>query len=373
MAKVLPILLGVRFVNTAGNALNRGLSYVPGVGLARLLEENVAGNQARRDVMIGRNIMGATSTALLLLKFWPSEEEEEGEWKLEGDFKLLSPEEVANKRARGVQPYTLHYTDSEGRVRSWDYRQWGVSGMLATVAAAGYYRRQNPDSNALNLTLAALMSGAKSFTDKSQLSGLAALLGSSPYASSDPVATSVSKINRYAAGLTGGLVPALGKDFDYTFLDSSLGNTKHYWWQQWAAQVPILRQVNGQRVNIFGRPIELQRGPTSRVTQLGPEGEAYEILGRLNARGIWLPDPSAGSTRRRMPDGTTAEMTPAHEQRYVQEVGRAYEQLVIRVGRDWLRMMDEGTKPEELQTQIRETAEHIRASKVQTTWKPAGG
>jgi hypothetical protein len=141
----------------------------------------------------------------------------------------------------------------------------------------------------------------------------------------------------------GGVVPRLIKDIDL-LISPELRDSSE-WWAKWAAQVPMVREMaSGKRVDIFGNDIKLQRGPFSRVTQTGPEDPAYRLLGALNERGLWLPDPSADKRKVKLFGGEERPMSEAEKDRYQRMTGEGYKAFVESQGADLLKMTPEDAK-----------------------------
>jgi hypothetical protein len=130
------------------------------------------------------------------------------------------------------------------------------------------------------------------------------------------------------------------------------------WWMKWAAQVPVLRELSsGKRVNIFGEDIVLDRSPTSRVTQVGTADPAARLLGRLNERDIWLPDPTTGVRMVPLLDGSRRPMTPVEKDRYQRAAGAAYKRYILQHGEALLQM-----KPEQARLSISRATQALRAA-----------
>jgi hypothetical protein len=131
------------------------------------------------------------------------------------------------------------------------------------------------------------------------------------------------------------------------------------WWQKWAKEVPGVRQLSsGKRVDIFGEDIKLDRGPLSRVVQVGTMDPAYRILAKLNERDIYLPDPGTGVRVVKLSDGTRRPMTPAEKDRYQRLTGAGYREFITQQGTDLLQL--HSTDPERVRDLIAKRTQAIR-------------
>lgn len=331
---IVKVLTGTKFVRTVGHSVNRSLSYAPGLGLVRFAEGKMQG--AKADILLAKQLIGTAVGLALLMAFRDGEDDEQG---IEGNWSGLTPAQKGQLMAEGKQPYTLWTRDSTGRIRSWNYQQWGLSGVLATLGSMEDQRRYNSQGkDDLAILVNGIITGSMAWTDKAQLTGLQMLMGKDQTGtSSNPAASMGGQLNKWAATTVGGLIPRITKDIDMvvspTLRDSS------EWWMKWAAQVPMLRETaSGKRLNIFGEEIQLDRTPLSRVTQTGTADPAYRTLGRLNERDIWLPDPSASVRVVKLADGTRRPMTPAEKDRFQKLTGAAYKALIQDHGQELLRM-----------------------------------
>jgi len=331
---IVKVLTGTKFVRTVGHSVNRSLSYAPGLGLVRFAEGKMQG--AKADILLAKQLIGTAVGLALLMALRDGEDDEQG---IEGNWSGLTPAQKSQLMAEGKQPYTIWTRDSTGRIRSWNYQQWGLSGVLATLGSMEDQRRYNSQGkDDLAILVNGIITGSMAWTDKAQLTGLQMLMGKDQTGtSSNPAASMGGQLNKWAATTVGGLIPRITKDIDMvvspTLRDSS------EWWMKWAAQVPMLRETaSGKRLNIFGEEIQLDRTPLSRVTQTGTGDPAYRTLGRLNERDIWLPDPSAGVRVVKLADGTRRPMTPAEKDRFQKLTGAAYKALIEERGQELLRM-----------------------------------
>ncbi len=118
----------------------------------------------------------------------------------------------------------------------------------------------------------------------------------------------------------------------------------------------MLRQLtSGKRIDILGGDILLDRGPLSRVTNLGTADPVYRLLGRLNEKDLWLPDPSQGVRVVKLNDGTRRKMTDTEKDRYQRLTGAAYRDFLNEHGQRLLQAEHEAAKKE-----ISRVTDHLR-------------
>jgi hypothetical protein len=206
------------------------------------------------------------------------------------------------------------------------------------------HKQKGSEAGTLNVLMNSVVMGAMSFTDKAQLQGLQTVLGAE-YRSTDPASGIAANLNKYAAQTVGGLVPRLVKDIDMVASPELRSTTE--WWQKWAKEVPMLRQLSsGKRIDILGQDIKLDRGPLSRVTMLGTADPIYRTLGKLNEKDVWLPDPSQGVRVVKLANGTRRNMNPTEKDRYQRLTGAAYKSFIEEQGPRLLQLEPEAAREE---------------------------
>lgn len=337
------VLTGTKFVRVVGHQINRSLSYVPGIGLARFKEGSMNGVKA--DVLIAKQLVGLTAGLAVLNWFRSGGKDSDEKRGIEGNWKNLNPNQRSQLYAQGKQPNTIWYRDTKGRVVSINFQQWGLSGMFAALGAMEDQRRYHGHNKTdATVLLNGLAGGLFAWRDKAQLQGLQTILGESPYASDNIGEDFVKRLNKWASMTVGGLVPRVLKDIDLvaspTLRDSS------EWWSQWAGQVPMLRELStGARVDIFGNDIKQDRGPMSRVWLRGNEGKPYQLLGLLNERDVWLPDPSAAQRVVKTQAGRRP-LAREERDRYQRLTGAAYADYIERNGENFVNFIERGGPPE---------------------------
>lgn len=329
------VVSGTKFIRTVAHGINRTVSYAPGIGLLRFAEGSMRGAQS--DILISKQITGVLVGLAVYALMGGNDDDEMG---IEAGWKSLTPQQKSQLYAQKKQPFSIWWRDASGKVVSWNYQQWGVAGILATIGSMEDERRYNGSKKGdMNTLINGITQGLMSWTDKAQLQGLQTVFDSSSR-STDAGASLASRLNKYFAQTVGGLVPRVAKDID-AVAHPELHDSSE-WWMKWAQQVPVARELSsGKRVDIFGKDVLLDRTPLSRVVQLGTADPAYRMLGQLNQRDIWLTDPSTGERVVKMGDGTRRKMNPVEMDRYQRLTGQAYREYILEKGSELLKMDDD--------------------------------
>lgn len=321
-------LAGVKFARTVSHSINRNMSYVPGVGAVRFGMDAKWGT-VKGDRLLAAQLVGIMFCAAFKMWWLGDDEEDKKQGKpqrrgIEGGWEGLTAEQKAQNYAAGKKPWHLWELDKNGKIRTVNYQNWGISSLLAALGQMQDRERYQGVTDHMSLLLSGLMTGAFAWTDKAQLQGLQILTGKdSPYSTSDPELASLKKVNKWAATMVGGFIPRIAKDID-AVIDPSLRRTDE-WWQVWARELPIARsQSSGKRLDIFGQEIKLDRGPMSRVYQAVTLPMEYKVLGALNERGVTLPDPSFHPRKVPMINGPARDMTTPERDRYQRITGELY-------------------------------------------------
>lgn len=344
-APLMRAITGTKFARTVSHALNRTLSYVPAVGVYAVGQQGRTGPFG--DVLAAKQVIGTLVGLALYLSF----DDDKDEKGIEDGWKDKTPQEKAQLYAQGKQPYTIWQRDAQGRVRAYNYQQWGVAGIVNTVAAM--LKQKHSEAGTINVLLSSLIQGGMSFTDKAQLQGLQTVFGDNSR-STDPASNLASRLNKWGAQTVGGVVPRLLKDIDA--VASPELRTSSDWWQKWAREVPMVRELTaGKRIDILGGDILLDRSPLSRVRSIGTADPAYRLLGLLNSKDLYLPDPSQGVAVVRLADGTRRAMTTQEKDRYQRLVGKAYRQFILEQGQRLLTL-----DPEKAKDDIRRITDNLR-------------
>jgi hypothetical protein len=128
------------------------------------------------------------------------------------------------------------------------------------------------------------------------------------------------------------------------------------WWQMWARELPMVRQLtSGARIDILGNEIKIDRGPLSRITQAMIAPPEYRLVGALNARDVWLPDPSSSKPKVPMVNADPRDLTPLESDRYQRKAGQLAKDYILANGPQLLTL-----EPEKAQDAIRKNAENWR-------------
>lgn len=346
------VLFGTKFIRTAGNAITRSTNYVPGIGALNLMDGRSKIGSPAGDIILGKQLLGLVLFSGLLYAF--RDREEDDDMGIEGGWKDLTADQRGQLLNQGKQPYSVWYRDAKGRIVSINYQQWSVANLLAAVGFTQDQRRYHGTDADAATVAQGLGYGLMTIADKAQLQGISTILGRDNNRSSS--AYTVKGLNKWAAGLVGGMSPRLVKDIE-DVIKPQLPRTD-YWWQAWAREVPILRsQSSGARVDIFGREITIDRKPLSRIYQTGTVEPEYQILAKLNQRDVWISDPTLHPRKVKLSGSKESrDMTPLEKDRYAREAGKMTKDWLLQTGPQLLQM-----EPEQAQKMISQRTELIRA------------
>jgi hypothetical protein len=324
-------LTGTKFARTLSHALNRNMTYVPGVGAIRFGMDAKWGTP-KGDLVLAKQMVGLLFCAAFKMWWLGDDEEDKKQGKpqqrgIEGGWENLTAEQKSQNYAAGKKPWHLWELDKNGKIRTVNYQNWGISSLMAALGQMQDRERYQGVTDHMSLIMSGIWTGMFAWMDKAQLQGLQILTGrDSPYSTSEPELASLKNVNKFAATLVGGAFPRLGKDID-AMIDPSLRKTDE-WWQVWARELPVARSLSsGKRHDIFGQDIKLDRGPLSRVYQEVTLPMEYKVLGALNERGVTLPDPSFHPRKVPMVNAPARDMTTPERDRYQRittELYRAY-------------------------------------------------
>lgn len=324
-------LTGTKFARTLSHALNRNMTYVPGVGAIRFGMDAKWGTP-KGDLVLAKQMVGLLFCAAFKMWWLGDDEEDRKQGKpqqrgIEGGWENLTAEQKSQNYAAGKKPWHLWELDKNGKIRTVNYQNWGISSLMAALGQMQDRERYQGVTDHTSLIMSGIWTGMFAWMDKAQLQSLQILTGrDSPYSTSEPELASLKKVNKFAATLVGGAFPRLGKDID-AMIDPSLRKTDE-WWQVWARELPVARSLSsGKRHDIFGQDIKLDRGPLSRVYQEVTLPMEYKVLGALNERGVTLPDPSFHPRKVPMVNAPARDMTTPERDRYQRitaELYRAY-------------------------------------------------
>jgi len=340
-------VFGLRFARFAGNKFNQSLSFVPGLGLLRMIEadnKELAGRQeAFKDTIIRNQTLGW----ILMFAGWSIikaiEEEPDDEkrgWFLNGGWSNLTPDQKKQKISRGEKPYTIGTGDYV-----FNYQNWPISQPLAALGALSDLVRYSQDKwkakTAGGKAGSAVISGMQAALQIPALTQVNEIFANT-MASKDPAEQTASRLSRVTAGWMGGFMPRILKDLDY-MQDPTMRRYETLF-QKAASHVPVYRRyVGSDYYDILGNKIEKNAIPGSRDFMKLEDKPEYRMLGALNARGIWLTPANAeyrmvgkGRFRRRL--------TQEEADRYSLETGKLYRQMVMNYGPRALQMPVERAK-----------------------------
>ena len=264
-------------------------------------------------------------------------DDEKRGWFINGSWANLTPEKKQQKLAAGQKEFTIGIGD-----KVFSYQNWPISSALAAIGGLSDLIRFSPEQwnekNAVSRLTSAATSGVFAATEIPALSGFQTLFGNN-LSSKDPNEKKLDRFANVMAGWGGGFVPRILKDFDY-LAEPELRKYETLW-EKTAAHIPIYRRYEGKEYyDILGKQIERKIYPGSREFMEKPSDPEYQVLGKLNSRGIWLTPANAeyrmvgkGRNRRRL----TQEEADA----YSLETGKGYRQMLLRYGQRALQMPTE--------------------------------
>jgi hypothetical protein len=359
----LPNLLGVRFMRFTGNKLNELISFVPFLGMTRLNEKGMMedGQYTMRAQNVKMNqVLGFVSLGIYLtLMEQLDEDDEERGWIVNGPWDNLTPARKSQQMAAGMKPNTVSFLQKDGTWDSYNFVSWPFAGWLAAFGSVSDYKRYTPEKwtekGALDKVMAAAYSGAFALTDISSLSSLTEMFGRSTY-STDPAAAAQDKVVKGAANFAGGFFPKIITDVDNWF-DMTYYKPEDSW-DHFAKTVPFYRRNAGAPLrDIFYEPVQVSRSPWSRAMQTSPDDPAYQMLGKLNSKGIWLT-PANPENRKVRRGGKLRDLTEDEAAKYMAETGKAYKKFITERGEMLLRMTPERAADfiQRYTTRIREIA-----------------
>lgn len=343
-------ITGTRFVRFAGNRFNELLSFIPGAGLLRLYEKDMT--ESKRAMLITNNIVGgmlglAVFTTLLRMLSDEEDDEKRG-FRIEGSWSNLTPDQKNQLRSQERSPLTISFYGGDGKWSSFNYNSWPVAGILAAAGTLNDLRQYAPEKwdakDMLDRFVSAAWAGVTTFKDLSALSGLMDLLGTSAYASGDPVESAKKWAAKFTANFGGGFIPRAVKDID-AMMDPEIRKPDDMA-AYFAKEVPFFRrlEVGGQKLfNIFGEPVQINRQPWSRSYTQAELDDEYRTLGELNSRGLFLG--AANPTNRTIGSGPTRrELTDREAELYMQTAGKFYKDYIRSQGERLLRLPNEQAK-----------------------------
>jgi hypothetical protein len=338
---------GLGFVRVVGNSLNQAISLIPFVGMLRVMESQDPRQKVAHRALLMRNqafgIIGLMVMVKALKDIEDEPDDEKRGWFVEGNWEGLTPQQKAALFASGAQPNSIGYYKNGKRINI-RYSEWPLASIFSLTGNLSDNSKYRPESwqtasVASKSLKAAYYMWSSAFTMPA-ISQAMENLGA-PRGSEDPFEAAERRIPKALASFAGGYIPRSIKDLDM-WMQSETNRYKG--WESLAKEIPFVRRAVGtEYLDVFGKQLETDRAPWSRVFTEGPDDPAYQLLGRLSAKGVWLspPNPNGklvgeGSKRR--------EMTPDEGVMYQKEVGKGYRQLVLRYGSRLLQMPEERAK-----------------------------
>jgi len=338
---------GLGFVRVVGNSLNQAISLIPGVGILRVMEgQDPRQKVAHRALLMRNQAFGMIGLMVMIKALKDIEDEPDDEkrgWFIEGNWEGLTPQQKAALFASGAQPNSIGYYKNGKRINI-RYSEWPLASIFSLTGNLSDNSKYRPESwqtaSAGSKAAKAVYYMWSSAFTMPAISQAMENLGA-PRGSEDPFEAAERRIPKALASFAGGYIPRSIKDLDM-WMQSETNRYKG--WESLAKEIPFVRRAVGtEYLDVFGKRLETDRAPWSRVFTEGPDDPAYQLLGRLSAKGVWLspPNPNGklvgeGSKRR--------EMTPDEGVMYQKEVGKGYRQLVLRYGNRLLQMPEERAK-----------------------------
>ena len=334
----LKFLTGTNFVRFAANYTNELLNYAAPIAVYRWVQsapgksDQPGGLQftpARRDLLLAKaslgTALGATAAALFL---GDDDKEEDRDIDITGSFKSLDPNKRKQLLSEGRQPYSIRVGDTYV-----SYRQLGFGGLLGAIGELRDRQLFEPDKWNEEGIIAKVQDAATAglfiVKDSSAISGLTEFLGFANAYKYDTNEVIEKSMPRYLARLGGSFVPNILKEVD-AWSDPSIfkaepGGLGHEYFLQ---QVPYARREIGPGpiLNVLGEPVRVERYPYSRWVTQRSEDPAWNTLGQLASRGVFMPVPAI--TVKVNENGTRRELTREEKYTYQQAVGQGYRKFI---------------------------------------------
>jgi hypothetical protein len=343
------VLTGTQFLRYALNYTNEILNYVPPVALARYYASSpaMAGapgsldlSEETRDLILMKAGLGGVLAAVAAAVFLGDDDDErERAIDITGSFKSLDPRKRRQLLAEGRQPYSIRFGDTYI-----SYRQMGFGGILGAIGELRDRQLFEPqkwsEESLAGKVADAAAAGMFIVRDSSALTGLTELVGVAnayKYSTDDLLEKSAP---RWMARLAGSFIPNLAKEID-AWSDPSIfpAKTGHEFFVQ---QVPYLRRELGPGpiLNVLGEPVSIERLPWSRWVKERKADKAWQTLGDLASRGVFMPSVGPVSTIDRK-TGKRRPMTDVEQYAYQKKVGAEYRKFIERNSARLLKMQAE--------------------------------
>jgi len=359
-------LSGTNFVRFTANWGNELLNHFAPVALWRLYhsapgkQDTTLGlkySETRRDLIKAKMVFGSALIAYAGALFLGDDDDEKKRAiDITGSFKSLSPEKRNQLLAEGRQPYSIRVGDTYI-----SYRQMGFGGVLGAIGELRDQQLYSPEKytkqGLADKLLDGFVSGALIIKDASSIAALTEFLGFANAYKYDVSQTIEKATPKYLARLAGSVIPNIMKEAD-AWIDSSIyraepGNLGMEYFLQ---QVPFARQSIGPGpiLNVLGEPVQVERYPYSRWLKFRKEDKAWNTLGQLASKGVFMPTPNITVTVKE--NGERRRMNRDEAYTYQKDVGQRYRTWIERNGDRLLKM-----KPDDAADVIDKAADRMRA------------
>jgi hypothetical protein len=327
------LALGTGFLRFATNMFNDYSDFMVAPAMVRWMLSRPGGRLAEeyrpieRRLLVAKAGIGAALGAFAATLFLGDDDDEDDRTiDITGSFKGLTPEKRKQLLAEGRKPYSVRVGD-----KYYSYRQFGfgsILGVIGELRDRQLFEREKWDQEAIYQKWAdAAAAGLLVVTDSTAISGLTEFLGASNAYKYDSQEIIEKRLPRYFSRLAGSFVPNLLKEVD-AWSEPSIFKAQTGG-EYFVQQVPFLRRTVGPGpvLNVLGEPVAIERYPWSRWITARKDDAAWQTLGTLASKGVFLP--TIGKRMVVNEDGTRREMTPAEEHRFQKAVGRAYREFVM--------------------------------------------
>jgi len=361
----LKFITGTNFVRFAANYTNELLNYAAPIAAWRWFQSapgrsdgplGLNYSESRRDLLLAKAAIGTALGAFAAAMFLGDDDrEEDRNIDITGSFKSLDPNKRKQLLAEGRQPYSIRFGNTYV-----SYRQLGFGGLLGAIGELRDRQLFSPEKwSKESITDKILDAGAAGMfivKDSSAISGLTEFLGFANAYKYDTNEVVEKAVPRYLARLGGSLVPNILKEVD-AWTDPSIfkaegGNLGYEYFLQ---QVPYARREIGPGpiLNVLGEPVQIERYPYSRWVTQRQDDKAWDTLGRLASRGVFMPTPAV--TVKVTEKGARRELTREEKYEYQRSVGQGYRKFIEQNSKRLLAL-----PPAEASDFIDKNAERIR-------------
>lgn len=334
----LKFITGTNFVRFAANYTNELLNYAAPIAAWRWFQSapgrsdgplGLNYSESRRDLLLAKAAIGTALGAFAAALFLGDDDKEEDRnIDITGSFKSLDPNKRKQLLAEGRQPYSIRFGNTYV-----SYRQLGFGGLLGAIGELRDRQLFSPEKwSKESITDKILDAGAAGMfivKDSSAISGLTEFLGFANAYKYDTNEVVEKAVPRYLARLGGSLVPNILKEVD-AWTDPSIfkaegGNLGYEYFLQ---QVPYARREIGPGpiLNVLGEPVQIERYPYSRWVTQRQDDRAWDTLGRLASRGVFMPTPAV--TVKVTEKGARRELTREEKYEYQRSVGQGYRKFI---------------------------------------------